>query len=95
MNVIPFDVGRIVLSKQGRDKGRFFIIVDVVNDNFVLLADGDLRKLDKPKLKKIKHLRATPFVANNYINKVNNKILVLNSDLRNEIKQYTDIKEVC
>ncbi|NMD37950.1 MAG: RNA-binding protein [Christensenellaceae bacterium] len=95
MNDTPFNVGRIVLSTQGRDKGRFFIIVEVVNDNFVLLADGDLRKLEKPKLKKIKHLRATKFIANNFIDKLNNKVLVLNSDLRKEIKHYTDVKEVC
>ena len=52
-------VGRIVISKAGRDKGKPFVIIEVINDRFVLLADGDLRKVDNPKIKNIKHLQIT------------------------------------
>lgn len=50
--------GSVVVSKAGRDKGRFFLVVSVEND-FALIADGDLRKLENPKRKKLKHLGAT------------------------------------
>ena len=51
------ETGDIVTSKKGRDKGRNFIITEIVNEKFVLTADGDLRKLNKPKLKNIKHVK--------------------------------------
>ncbi len=50
--------GSVAVSKAGRDKGRFFLVVSVEND-YALIADGDLRKLDNPKRKKLKHLGAT------------------------------------
>lgn len=49
-------VGQIVKSKAGRDKGRIFIITEIVDDIYVKICDGELRKVSKPKLKKIKHL---------------------------------------
>lgn len=53
------EFGSVVLATAGRDKGRFFLIVEVVDDNFVRIADGDTRKLATPKLKKKKHLKTT------------------------------------
>jgi large subunit ribosomal protein L14e len=49
-------LGQIVHSKAGRDKGKYFIVVGIVDKEYVLLADGDLRKLSNPKKKKVKHL---------------------------------------
>jgi len=49
-------IGQIVKSKAGRDKGRIFIVCHVLDENFVLVCDGDLRKLNSPKKKKVKHL---------------------------------------
>ncbi|SCZ81908.1 KOW domain-containing RNA-binding protein [Acidaminobacter hydrogenoformans] len=49
-------VGQFVKSKAGRDRDRVFLILDIVDDNFVLLVDGNLRKVDSPKLKKVRHL---------------------------------------
>jgi len=49
-------IGRIVYSKAGRDKDKYFMILDVLNEEFVYLVDGHLRRLERPKKKKIKHL---------------------------------------
>ena len=49
-------IGQLVRSKAGRDKGRFFSVVKIIDDQFVLICDGELRRLEKPKKKKIKHL---------------------------------------
>lgn len=92
MNDFSFEVGRIVVSKQGRDKGRAFIVSELINENFVMLIDGDLRKLSKPKLKKVKHLRSTPFMANDFISKLINMQNILDSDIRKEIDR---IREEC
>lgn len=52
-------LGRVVVSKSGRDKGRMFVIVQSINANYVAVADGDLRKIEKPKQKNLKHLQLT------------------------------------
>ncbi len=49
-------VGSLVVSTAGRDSTRIFIVVELVSDGYVKIADGRLRKTDKPKLKKTKHL---------------------------------------
>lgn len=49
-------IGQVVKSKAGRDKGKIFIIQDIVDDQYVMLCDGELRKVSKPKKKKVKHL---------------------------------------
>jgi hypothetical protein len=43
----------------GRDRKRLFCVVGVCDEDFVLLANGDLRKLDRPKRKRLKHLQFT------------------------------------
>ena len=40
-----------------------FIIVSVVNERMVAIADGDLRKIENPKVKNIKHLQLTGKMA--------------------------------
>lgn len=51
-----YRTGDLVISKSGRDKGRKLVVIKVTDENFVLIADGDLRKIEKPKVKKVKHL---------------------------------------
>lgn len=60
MERLPLDIGRVVKSRQGRDAGRYFVILQVVDDQFVLLSDGLTRKLDHLKKKKVKHLQPKP-----------------------------------
>jgi large subunit ribosomal protein L14e len=54
------EIGSVVLSKAGRDAGRYFVVVGRVDEAYVLLADGQLRKLQSPKKKKVKHLAVKP-----------------------------------
>ncbi|MCL2630217.1 MAG: KOW domain-containing RNA-binding protein [Firmicutes bacterium] len=57
MQTKQIEIGAIVYSIAGRDSGKFFAVLEVVNDSFVKIADGELRRIEKPKLKKIKHLK--------------------------------------
>lgn len=47
----------VALSLAGRDKGRLFAIIGRESENYVLIADGRLRTVQKPKKKKLRHLR--------------------------------------
>lgn len=50
--------GRIVKAKAGRDKDKFFVVVDVYK-NTAYICDGKTRKIEKPKRKNILHLMPT------------------------------------
>lgn len=50
-------IGDIVVSLAGHDSGEPFVVTAEVGAEFVLIADGKSRTLEKPKLKKIRHLR--------------------------------------
>lgn len=51
--------GQVVRSIKGRDAGRAMIVLEISDQSHVLLADGKLRKMEKPKKKKVKHLQIT------------------------------------
>lgn len=51
--------GGAVQSVQGRDRGKYYVVVEV-RDGFVLVADGKTRKRENPKKKNVKHLRLLP-----------------------------------
>ena len=55
-----FEPGRVVESIQGRDRGGFFLVLENADDGIVMIADGSRHKLERPKKKKTKHLRAKP-----------------------------------
>ena len=57
MEIGNFEIGRVVLATAGRDKGRLFIVVGIVDQNNVLIANGTTSPISKPKRKKIKHLK--------------------------------------
>ena len=51
-------IGSVVRSLCGRDRKRIFIITGIC-ENFsdrVLIADGELHTLSKPKMKNLRHL---------------------------------------
>ena len=54
--------GSLVYSRAGRDKGTLFVVIEAEGD-WVYLADGDLRRVEKPKKKRLKHINKTNKVA--------------------------------
>ena len=60
MKAKPTEPGRVVIATQGHDAGRWYAILSVLDERFVLLCDGETRKLAKPKKKQVKHLTALP-----------------------------------
>ena len=57
MNKPEIKLGAAVKSKAGRDTGRTFIVVELVDFEYVLVSDGRTHKMEKPKKKKLKHLK--------------------------------------
>lgn len=79
--------GQIVYAKNGRDKAKPFIIVNL-EDDYLYLVDGNLRKLEKPKKKKIKHVQIVNQVDCNIKKKLDENLYILNSDIRKALEPY-------
>lgn len=52
-----FEIGRIVKATAGRDSGKLFMVVGIIDESHVWIVNGVNRTIDKPKKKKIKHLK--------------------------------------
>ena len=50
------ETGNVVKSLKGHDTGRIYVVTAIINDDFVLIADGKYRMLSDPKMKRKKHL---------------------------------------
>jgi len=81
--LINFQVGQIVFSKRGRDKGMPFVVLSILGE-YLYLADGEYRLLEKPKKKKIKHVQPTNSVSE----LVSEGGRLLDSDLRKAVAEY-------
>lgn len=80
-------VGQFVKSKAGRDKDRIFIIIEIVDEVYVRIVDGDLRRIENPKLKKIRHLARMNEVSDDIQQKLIDNRKVTNQMVRREIEK--------
>jgi len=81
-------IGQIIKSKAGRDKGRVFLIREVLDEQFVLVCDGDLRKLNNPKKKKVKHLVIYNTVLTEFAEKLQSKENLNDAYVRKLLEPY-------
>lgn len=86
-------IGTVVLSKSGRDKGRYFIVCSIIDKDFVLIADGALRKLKSPKKKKVKHISLTFDKLENIGKKLEEGKKVFDNELKGALRVYNDKQE--
>ncbi|HEY8893042.1 MAG TPA: KOW domain-containing RNA-binding protein [Clostridium sp.] len=87
-------VGKVVHSKAGRDMHRDFIVVGILNDEYVYISDGELRKIEKPKKKKVRHLDFTETVAEEIRDIILSNNLVTNSKIKIFLQSAENGKEV-
>ncbi|MCL2285071.1 MAG: KOW domain-containing RNA-binding protein [Firmicutes bacterium] len=77
------EIGQVVFSKSGRDKGKTFIVIKI-HENYVYLVDGKLRVLAAPKKKKLKHIQPTNFIAD----LTTNGRMLQDADIRKQLKAF-------
>lgn len=85
MNIQKSD---IVLSLNGRDMGKLFVVIDT-EDDYAMLADGKGRRLEKPKRKKCKHLSLVANRNCHAAEKLKNGSKVTNNDIRRALAEFS------
>ncbi len=81
------DIGHIVISLAGRDKGRPFYVLKT-EENFVYLIDGRLRKIESPKKKKKKHVKLISDSETRISTKLKAGEKIFNSEIRKALSDY-------
>jgi len=49
-------IGKVVLSKTGRDKSHLYVIIWHLSDDYVILSNGSTKTVQMPKKKNLKHI---------------------------------------
>ena len=84
------ELGQVVYSKQGRDSGRYYAVVEIVDDTYVKIADGKLRRVKSPKLKKVKHLKTRGDMLDKISEKLKQNAQVFDTELRSALRPYNE-----
>ncbi len=84
----PITVGSIVYSRAGRDEGRYFMVTAILDDSYVSIVDGSVRKLARPKKKKIKHLKNTGEVLDNIAGKILTSAKIYDAEIFSALRKY-------
>lgn len=85
-------LGQIVQVLKGRDVGKYGVIVKVLSNRFVEIADGDKRKFDLAKKKNVNHLLLFEFISTEVKNSIHETGRVTNGKLRFAINKFFDEK---
>ena len=89
MIMTEYNVGDIVLALAGRDEERTFVVVGIIDENYVYIADGKSRKADSPKKKKIRHIKPVKKAGAGFVDSLNLKGgKFTNAVLRKIISEY-------
>ena len=83
-------VGKMVFSKFGRDNGEAYIVIDQINSDYLLLANGINKTFQMPKKKNIKHLVITQITDD----KLKEEILLKNKNINLRVKRFLKLEGI-
>lgn len=91
-------IGQVVRILQGRERGQYAIVIKSLENRFVLLADGEKRKYDRPKKKNLHHIETMDFISPEVQDSLLKTGRVTNGKLRFAIDKFmreivTDLKK--
>ncbi len=84
---VKISLGSVVKSKQGRDKGKYFMVYSYDGCQYVDLVDGVYRKQQAPKRKKIKHIDVTGTILEGLAEKLQEGIHVFDAEIQKALKE--------
>jgi len=79
--------GAIVSSLRGRDAGGYYIVLGT-DGEYADIADGRLRRAEKPKKKKRKHMLLVDFVDPAIAARISEGIKLTNNEIRKALAAF-------
>jgi large subunit ribosomal protein L14e len=81
-------IGQLVKIIRGRDADQYGVIVEILDERFVLVADGDKRKFDRAKKKNLNHLELTESISIEAKRSIEETGRVTNGKLRYAVSKF-------
>ncbi|RJX36646.1 hypothetical protein D3P09_26675 [Paenibacillus pinisoli] len=85
-------IGQIVKVLRGKDEESYAVVIGIIDERFVMIADGDKRRFDSPKKKNVLHLQLQPAVSQEVTTSLQESGRVTNAKLRYVIQKYAYAK---
>ncbi len=85
--------GQLVEPKAGRDSGKYYLVLQVIDDCYVLAVDGTVRRFENPKKKNIKHLILHRKIAEEITDKLKLGERISNVEIRRALECLLDKTE--
>lgn len=86
-------VGQVVISKSGRDRGKTMIVCEVFDGNYISLVNGNTHSIAKPKRKNVKHVQKTNDISQVLAEIFNSGGKPTDTQLREEIKRLVPVQD--
>ncbi|MEB3103469.1 KOW motif-containing protein [Ferviditalea candida] len=86
----PPQLGQFVKILRGRDAGKYAVVVKVLDQRFVLVADGDKRKFDQSKKKNLLHLQLLDSISREVAESLQETGRVTNGKLRFALGKFLE-----
>ncbi|MBW6410401.1 KOW domain-containing RNA-binding protein [Clostridium weizhouense] len=83
-------IGKIVLSKAGRDINHLYVIVRQLDNDYVLLSNGNAKTINMPKKKNLKHLSILETIDEEIVSSI--KLCDKSTDLK--IKRFLKLRSI-
>ena len=83
-------LGSVVYSKSGRDSGKYYAIISIIDSEYVLISDGEKRRIENPKKKKVKHIKPNGIVLEKIAKKLENDEIIYNAELKSALREYNE-----
>lgn len=93
MSLGEIRLGQVVSSRAGRDRGKLFVVVALVDDRTVSVADGETRTIDRAKRKNLRHLTIHTHVARELGDRLASGEIPSDNELRRYLKALSDASE--
>jgi len=90
---MQIQIGQLIKVLKGKDEERYAIVIEVLDERFVWIADGNKRKFDSPKKKNVLHLEILPIISQEVASSLQESGKVTNAKLRYVIQKYMHGKE--
>ncbi len=88
-----YKLGEVVKSTAGRDKGSYYLVVNIESNKRIKIVDGVYRKFNNPKYKNSRHLESTGYVSEEFLKMLEKKKRVRSKDVREILKGYKTKEE--
>ena len=80
------ELGQLVVSAAGRDRGRYYIVTRILDDTTVAVTDGAYRPVSNPKKKNVSQLMMTQTVNSSLREKLLRGIGITNEEVCEALK---------